>query len=100
MPGLRSLGTDASDEAVAATFPDIDELAASCRFADCAHEVEPGCAVLGATAAGTLDAARLENYRKLARETAFERRRTDPLARREVARTWKIRNKEYRQRGR
>lgn len=98
MPGLRSLGTDASDEAVAAAFPDIDDLAARCRFADCTHEVEPGCAVAAASAAGTLDSARLGNYRKLIRETAFERRRVDPLARREESRVWKSRTKELRRR--
>ena len=98
MPGLRALGTDASEEAVAATFPEIDELAAGCRFADCAHEIEPGCAVVGAAAAGTLGPARLASYRKLMRETAFERRRTDPLARKEEARVWKARTKEQRRR--
>jgi len=75
MPGLRSLGTDASDGAVAATFPDIDELASACRFSDCTHDVEPGCAVIAATAAGELDTERLASYRKLQRETTFERRR-------------------------
>lgn len=98
MPGLRALGTDASDEAVAATFPEIDELAAGCRFADCAHETEPGCAVVAAAADGTLEAARLASYRKLIRETAFERRRTDPLARMEEARVWKARTREQRRR--
>lgn len=98
MPGLRSLGTDASEEALAATFPDIDELAAGCRFTDCGHEVEPSCAVVAAAAAGRLDPARLASYRKLMRETAFERRRTDPLARKEEARLWKARTKEHRRR--
>jgi ribosome biogenesis GTPase len=93
MPGLRSLGTDASEEAVAAAFPDIDELAANCRFSDCAHEVEPGCAVTEAAARGGLDPARLASYQKLLRETAFERRRTDPLAHAEEARIWKARTK-------
>ncbi|HEY1830030.1 MAG TPA: ribosome small subunit-dependent GTPase A [Acidimicrobiales bacterium] len=93
MPGLRSLGTDASEEAVAAAFPDIDELAANCRFSDCAHEVEPGCAVTEAAAGGGLDPARLASYQKLLRETAFERWRTDPLAHAEEARIWKARTK-------
>lgn len=74
MPGLRSLGIDVSDEAVAATFPEIEELAAGCRFSDCAHDVEPGCAVVAALAAGTLAPARLASYRKLMSEAAFERR--------------------------
>jgi ribosome biogenesis GTPase len=96
MPGLRSLGTDASDDAVSAAFPDIDELASGCRFADCAHDVEPGCAIRAAAAGGELDPARLASYRKLMKETAFERRRTDPLAQQAVARLWKARTKEQR----
>jgi ribosome biogenesis GTPase / thiamine phosphate phosphatase len=96
MPGLRSLGTDASDDAVTAAFPEIDELAGSCRFADCAHEVEPGCAVTAAAASGDLDPARLASYRKLMKETAFEGRRTDPVAQQEQAKVWKARTKEQR----
>jgi ribosome biogenesis GTPase / thiamine phosphate phosphatase len=96
MPGLRSLGTDASDDAVAATFSDIETLASGCRFADCTHEVEPGCAVTAAAAGGTLDPARLASYRKLVRETAFERRRTDPVVRKKVTQKWKARTKEQR----
>jgi ribosome biogenesis GTPase len=96
MPGLRSLGTDASDDVVTAAFPDVDELAIGCRFADCAHEVEPGCAVTAAAAGGDLDPARLASYRKLMKETAFERRRADPLAQQDEARLWKVRSKEQR----
>jgi ribosome biogenesis GTPase len=96
MPGLRSLATDASDGAVASAFPEIDELAHGCRFADCAHQVEPGCAVLAAAASGDLASSRLASYHKLARETAFERRRTDRLAHTELVRTWKARSKEQR----
>ena len=96
MPGLRSLGTDASDDAVAAAFADIDELTVSCRFADCAHEAEPGCAVIAALERGELDPARLESFRKLVRETAFEERRTDPVARIEQTKVWRTRTKEQR----
>lgn len=96
MPGLRSLGTDADDDAVAAAFPEIDELAGACRFADCAHEVEPGCAVGAAVAVGTLAPARLSSYRKLMRETAFERGRAEPLVKKEQERVWKTRTKEQR----
>ncbi len=96
MPGLRSLGTDAGNDAVTATFADIEELAAACRFADCSHDVEPDCAVVAAVAHGSLDPARFASYRKLVRETEFERRRTEPLARQEVERVWKVRTKEQR----
>jgi ribosome biogenesis GTPase len=64
-PGLRSLSLEGSGEGVAATFDDIVELAATCRFRDCHHLSEPECAVIAALARGELDADRLANYRKL-----------------------------------
>lgn len=80
-PGLRELQLWDADEGVAETFEDIDALAAQCRFTDCGHEGEPGCAVQAAISAGTLDEARLENRRKLLREQEFLRRKIDPAAR-------------------
>jgi ribosome biogenesis GTPase len=53
-----------------ATFPEISELASECRFRDCKHESEPGCAVLAAVEAGAVAADRLKRYRKLVREDA------------------------------
>jgi ribosome biogenesis GTPase len=76
MPGVRSLGTDASRAAVAAAFADVEALASRCRFADCAHGAEPGCEVMGAVARGALDPARLSSYRTIADQAAAERRRT------------------------
>ncbi len=76
MPGLRTLATDASDAAVATAFADVDELAGQCRFADCAHENEPDCAVLAAVAAGTLDPERLASYRRLTDEIVSGPRRS------------------------
>ena len=64
-PGLRSLSLEGAGEGIAATFDDIVELAASCRFRDCRHLSEPKCAVIAALARGELDADRLANYRKL-----------------------------------
>jgi ribosome biogenesis GTPase / thiamine phosphate phosphatase len=96
MPGLRSLGTDAGEDAIAATFTEIDALAAQCRFADCAHETEPGCAVLAAEQAGDLDPARLASYRKLLLETEAEQGRVDPVSRQEQTRLWKERTKALR----
>ncbi len=96
MPGLRSLGTDAGEDAIAATFTEIDALAAQCRFADCAHETEPGCAVLAAAQAGDLDPDRLASYRKLLLETEVEQRRVDPVSRQEQTRLWKERTKAMR----
>jgi len=82
-PGLRELQLWDAKEGVAQAFADIDELAEQCRFSDCRHEGEPGCAVQAALEAGTLDAARLENRRKLEREQEFLRRKMDPEARAE-----------------
>lgn len=79
-PGMREIqladATGGLDEA----FEDVAGLAAGCRFGDCAHESEPGCAVREAVDAGTLDPVRLESYRKLERELAAAARRTDARA--------------------
>jgi len=88
-PGMRELQPLADAETVTAAFDDIADLATSCRFADCAHDHEPGCAVLAAVAAGRLDADRLANYRHLAREAAFEERKRDKAAAAELKRKWK-----------
>lgn len=67
-PGMRELQLSACEEGLTETFHDIAELAQRCRFKDCAHNSEPGCAVREAMEAGTLSPRRLENYRKLLRE--------------------------------
>lgn len=82
-PGLRELQLWDAEEGLAQAFADINLLAARCRFNDCRHESEPGCAVQEAVQAGTLDPARLENRRKLLREHEFLRRKMDPEARSE-----------------
>ncbi|MDV2481851.1 ribosome small subunit-dependent GTPase A [Methanoculleus sp. Wushi-C6] len=76
-PGLREVGIGTASAGIAETFPEILELAEGCRFSDCRHEEEPGCAVQAAVAAGTLPAARLESYRRLARELAFEQEKAE-----------------------
>jgi ribosome biogenesis GTPase / thiamine phosphate phosphatase len=91
-PGLRSLGLAAS-VAVEAAFPEIETLAEECRFSDCRHEDEPGCAVVDATSAGDLDVGRLASYRKLQREVAAEAQRADPLLRKAELSLWKARVK-------
>lgn len=78
-PGMRELGLVDAGDGLRATFDEIDALAGTCRFADCAHETEPGCAVQAAIAAGELDPGRLERWRKLARE---ERNATESVAER------------------
>jgi ribosome biogenesis GTPase len=73
-PGLRDLGlTD--EAAVAATFEDIEALAATCRFSDCKHETEPGCAVAAALEDGSLDSERYDGFVKLRQETAIAARK-------------------------
>jgi len=96
-PGLRELQLWDAAEGVSQTFADIDALAAECRFADCTHEGEPGCAVQAALSAGTLDEARLENRRKLLREQEFLRRKIDPEARQAEKRRIKHLMKEVRE---
>ncbi|MEZ4598021.1 MAG: ribosome small subunit-dependent GTPase A [Chloroflexota bacterium] len=81
-PGMRSLGLWDADDGLDRAFTDIEALAATCRFADCSHEVEPGCAVIAAIEAGTLDADRLRARRKLQRELGLVAQRSDAVARR------------------
>jgi ribosome biogenesis GTPase len=96
-PGLRSLGLGSDREVgMASAFADIGALAEGCRFRDCRHESEPGCAVRAAVDAGALDAERFASYAKLARELAYEERRVDPAAAREQREQWKQVNKAMR----
>lgn len=80
-PGLRELRVWELGEGIQRTFADIDELGHQCRFRDCMHDTEPGCAVLEAVKVGVLDAARLASFRKLIAEAAFEARKSDARAR-------------------
>ena len=70
-PGMRELGMWDSGNGIDAAFLDIEELSRGCKYADCTHTSEPGCAVLAALAAGTLDMTRLESYRKLKLENVY-----------------------------
>ena len=88
-PGLRELQLWDAEDGLAQSFADIDALAEKCRFGDCQHEGEPGCAVQAALSAGTLDQARLENRKKLLREQEFLRRKVDPEARQQQKELWK-----------
>jgi ribosome biogenesis GTPase len=76
-PGVREIGLWDASAGLAAAFPDIAELAAACRFNDCGHAHEPGCAVAAAIEQGSLPAARLERYERLAREIAHNDARAD-----------------------
>ena len=98
-PGMRELGMSGSeaDGALDAAFADVAALAASCRFADCAHESEPGCAVRRAVEEGTLPGARLESHRRLLREARATAMRLEARGRAEERRETKRRGVMYRE---
>ena len=79
-PGLRELALWGGDDGVRDTFAEVKELAAGCRFRDCTHRSEPGCAVLAAVRGGSLPPERLESYAKLVGELRYLETKTDPLA--------------------
>lgn len=87
-PGLRGIGLQDADEGIAATFPDIADLSSHCRFADCTHQHEPGCAVREAIAAGELGVRRLESWAKLQREAQWMASRSDGRLRAEQRKRW------------
>jgi len=87
-PGLRAVGIQDADAGLAATFSDVETLAEACRFRDCRHESEPGCAVRAAVEAGALTGERLESYHKLHRELEFEAAKQDERGRRAHDRRW------------
>ena len=97
-PGMRELALWAdSDDARGSTgFPEIDELGQRCRFRDCSHHNEPGCAVLEAVETASLPLERLESFRRLERELAFQRRRTDVRLRHEEHLRHKVRSRAIR----
>ena len=99
-PGLRGVQLWDANEGVERTFADIELLAAECRFTDCGHADEPGCAITAAVTDGRLTARRLASYRKLQREQAWLAGRYDARLRAEQRRVWKLRVKEGRQRAR
>lgn len=82
-PGLRAVGVVAHEDDVAAVFPEVVALAAGCRFDDCQHESEPGCAVQAAVQAGELPRGRCESYQRLRREAVDAGRRRDTYAQRQ-----------------
>lgn len=79
-PGMRELQLWDTGEAIAGAFGDIETLAETCRFRDCRHQQEPGCAVRAAIAAGSLSAGRLDSYHKLQAEQAHQLQQLDHRA--------------------
>ena len=88
-PGLKEIQLWADEEALAEAFQDITELSAGCRFRDCSHQGEPGCAVQGALASGELEYRRYENYLELQKELQYLKTRQDASAARLEKEKWK-----------
>jgi ribosome biogenesis GTPase / thiamine phosphate phosphatase len=95
-PGLRELQLWESSDGMSETFSDVEQLAHECRFSDCEHETEPGCAVREAIRNGTLTSERLESYRKLQRELARLERRRDARLTSLERRKWRAFSKQQR----
>ncbi|WOX21368.1 ribosome small subunit-dependent GTPase A [Streptomyces solicathayae] len=95
-PGLRGVGLWDAEGGVGQVFSEIEELARDCRFHDCAHESEPGCAVIAAIDDGSLPVRRLESYRKLLRENQRIVAKTDARVRAEMLKDWKRKGAEGR----
>ncbi|TNE42425.1 MAG: ribosome small subunit-dependent GTPase A [Alphaproteobacteria bacterium] len=98
-PGIRELGAWVSgeEEGMSHAFEDIEELAGNCKFRDCAHESEPGCAVRTAIEAGDISEAHLKNYQKLEREAVMQAAKQDKALAAEQKRKWKAFGKMARQ---
>jgi ribosome biogenesis GTPase len=96
-PGMRELGLIEDEGGVDEVFGDIAALSEKCRFRDCRHEGEPGCAVIAAVETGELDESRLASYHKLQREIAAARRRRDPVHAGRSKRRWKSVSKAIRE---
>lgn len=95
-PGLRGVGLWDAETGVGQVFSEIEALAERCRFHDCAHEAEPGCAVLAALSDGSLPERRMDSYRKLLRENQRIVAKTDARVRSEIRRDWKRKGAEGR----
>jgi ribosome biogenesis GTPase len=97
---MRELVLWDAEEGLDRAFEDLDDLAQRCRFRDCEHRTEPGCAVREAIRTGALDAARLESFRHLQRELRYLEIRHDARARSEERKRWQTAGKEGRERAR
>ena len=89
-PGMRELQLWDTGDALSGAFADVEALGESCKFRDCRHQGEPGCAVAEAVAEQRLDPMRLESYRKLQPEQAHQSRQQDQRAQLEQKRRFKI----------
>lgn len=95
-PGLRSLSLAVDEESVLATYPDIAEVGQHCKFRDCTHSHEPGCAVAAAVSSGALSADRVASFHRLMKDLDYVRRRDDPVAAQEHKALWRQRSMDAR----
>lgn len=96
-PGMREIALSLENDGLNQGFADIEELAAECRYSDCSHTTEPGCAVRDAVENGRLDPDRLSSWHKLSREAAYAARRSDPQMAANAKRRWKAIHKSMKQ---
>ncbi|MCB2213379.1 ribosome small subunit-dependent GTPase A [bacterium] len=94
-PGMREIGMVDDEHGLDTSFSDIADYAEQCRFRDCQHVSEPGCAVIEAVEHGELDPARLDSYRKLQKEAAYMERRDDPVQAANPKQRWKAITKNW-----
>jgi ribosome biogenesis GTPase len=99
-PGMRELQLWDADAGLEFTFDEVERLATGCRFTDCRHEREPGCAVQAALGTGGLDLERLAGWQKLQRELSFLHRKQNKRAESAERRRWRALNREFRERDR
>jgi ribosome biogenesis GTPase len=95
---MRTVLLWAGEEGIARTFDDVDAVAKRCRFRDCTHRSEPGCAIREALESGELDRDRMRSYEKLEREARHHAAKVDPKVRRELQRQWRAIHLEARRR--
>ena len=95
-PGLREVGLLAGTTDLGATFAEVEDVARDCRFRDCTHGAEPGCAVQAALAEGRLDPARYQAFLRLRREVDYAEARSDERLWRAREQRWKTIAKEVR----
>jgi ribosome biogenesis GTPase len=99
-PGVREIQLFGSEESLERAFEDVAAHAAECRFSDCSHRNEPGCAVLTALAEGSLSEERLDSFRSLQRELRYLHVRQDESAQRAEKQKWRAIHREMRRSGR
>jgi ribosome biogenesis GTPase / thiamine phosphate phosphatase len=95
-PGLREIQLWLDEDSIDSAFPELEEAAAACRFRDCSHTSEPGCAVQVALIAGTISASRYESWQGLSRESRFLEARSKGPAQRSEKSRWKTISKQAR----